>query len=433
MAAATAAPANTTAAAHRPPRQVNVTMTGALTLAWTGDPVRGCAAAGQCGVTGSIQIVPSGSTGSSGGPPPIELSDDSAVARVVTRGPSGAVLSECADLVAVDLQLSIRHTAQGLRAAVPGEFFQPPSAGRCAGPVGSDLNALTLPARRFGAHSYDLSGTVQFDAGPFDVTAQSSLRALVSFGSSVPPPGLRPPGFRVPQPLRPRPALQEHALVRYRIESVQGQLTTLISGLPYPSCAPQGACGDSGRLTQSVSAAGAVSFSASRIVRRRVGAARALADLHRGRLRLSPDLALPPVASSVTETLSGPAGACSDTATGGQLSLQVTVRRRRDGLALTASGPPGLAGDPLRTRCAGPSVSDALPGGSQVLASTPLSPARIGARRLSLTLAASGTFSGLSWSGTRGGAIVLTLVRTRERAGTRRVHIFGGGRGMVLP
>ncbi|MGH2871516.1 MAG: hypothetical protein ACRDL5_03530 [Solirubrobacteraceae bacterium] len=37
---------------------VDVTLSGALTIAWSGNPVRGCAAVGQCGVSGTLQVVP---------------------------------------------------------------------------------------------------------------------------------------------------------------------------------------------------------------------------------------------------------------------------------------------------------------------------------------------------------------------------------------
>src|SRR5579884_3039477 len=70
-------------------RQLNVTVTGALTISWTAEPSLGCAAAGLCGVTGSIEILPAGSSGSSGGPAPIELTDFRATARVIQRGTGG--------------------------------------------------------------------------------------------------------------------------------------------------------------------------------------------------------------------------------------------------------------------------------------------------------------------------------------------------------
>jgi len=47
-------------AAARTSRQRTVTMTGSLTIAWHGDLTRGCAAVGQCGVSGMLQILPSG-------------------------------------------------------------------------------------------------------------------------------------------------------------------------------------------------------------------------------------------------------------------------------------------------------------------------------------------------------------------------------------
>lgn len=80
------------------PRQVNITLSGALTIAWTGDPAHGCAAAGLCGVRGSLEMVQGGeaASASGGGPPPLELADQSAVGRVEITQPDGTVTG-CAD------------------------------------------------------------------------------------------------------------------------------------------------------------------------------------------------------------------------------------------------------------------------------------------------------------------------------------------------
>ncbi|MGH2855968.1 MAG: hypothetical protein ACRDMJ_00630, partial [Solirubrobacteraceae bacterium] len=92
-------------AAGAPGRQVTTTMTGALTIAWQADPARGCAAAGLCGVSGSLEMLAGGSgqssSSSGGGPSPIqaELMDPTAAARVMTLGAAGAPDATCTDLV----------------------------------------------------------------------------------------------------------------------------------------------------------------------------------------------------------------------------------------------------------------------------------------------------------------------------------------------
>ena len=113
--------------------ETNVSLTGSLTITWRGDPARGCAATSQCGVSGALEVVPSGESGSSSGIP-IELQDGSAAARVTERAADGTVTSTCADLVPVDLSFALRHVRGRLRAVSTG-FFEPPSAGRCAGPT----------------------------------------------------------------------------------------------------------------------------------------------------------------------------------------------------------------------------------------------------------------------------------------------------------
>jgi hypothetical protein len=437
---ALAAPA---AAAHQP-RQVNVVLTGSLTVAWNADASRGCAAVGLCGMSGSLEMLPSGAFSASGGPAPLELTDSNAAVRAVTRAADGSVRSTCADLVPVDLLMAVRRTALGLRAVLPrGQFFQPPSAGRCAGPTSADLESITLPARRFGAHSYDLSGTTGFGVGPFEITTRSTLRALISYGKSTPA-GLAGDLFSsvggfsgtVPVPGRPprtRLVLQESAMVAYRVRAIQGSIATTFSGLPAPECVPLGACGDSGRLTASLSGAGGLVFSGSRIVPRRVSPARALADLRSGRMRLAGGFGMTPMRETVSESLVQADGStCTDNASDGEFALVPAELDHHDSLQVESAST-GIGPDPLRTRCPGPSTTDVLGSSSARVASGAFSPSEIGARQLSLTVSASGSFTGLSWSGSRSGTITLTMTRVRLHAGTRRVHELIGQPGVTLP
>ncbi|MFL5862733.1 MAG: hypothetical protein ACJ780_18470 [Solirubrobacteraceae bacterium] len=417
-------------------------MTGSLTIAWTAGAGRGCAAANLCGVSGSLEMLAGGSASASGGPAPFELSDFNAAVRVITRAADGSVRSTCADLLPVDITLTVRHTTRGLRAVLGRQFFQPPSAGRCAGPTSADLGSIRLPVHRFGAHSYDFSGTTGSAAGPFEITTSSTVRALVTFGNSIPiPPGsLFGSGESFsqssPTPARPLPTrsvLQESARVSYRVRAARGSIVTSFFGLPSPRCEPLGACGDSGRLTQSLSGLGGVTFSGSRIVARRVSAAGALADLRSGRMRLSGGFGMSLMREAVTESLTQADGStCADGASGGQVALVPGERGHHDNLEVESASIGG-GPDPLRTRCPGPSATEVLEPHLGLFASAPVSPSEIGAHHLSLTASAGGLFTGLGWSGSRGGTITLTLTRVRERGGTQRVHQLVGRPGVTFP
>ncbi len=418
-------------------RPVNVTITGALTVSWSSDPARGCAAAGLCGVTGSLEMLPGGTTGSSGGPPPLEPQDQTATVRELTRSADGAPVSTCAAVTPLDFTLAIRHTPQGLRAVMPaGAGFLPPSSGPCAGPTGLDLQALALPARRVGAHSYELSGTTAFPAGSFDVTVASTLRALVTYGNSSPGGGLGSGSFLgsgsgPPQPRMHR-ALQETADVEYRIQPLTGSLTTQFSGLASPYCAALGACGANGRLTEDITVGGSISFTASRFVDRVLNRRAVLRDLRSGRLRLDTYLLGPPAHEATSETLAQADGTtCRDSISGGLFAFQATAHRGRNQLTLSSqSGPSG--NDPLRTRCPGPPATQVI-GGGQEIAAAPLATSALGRAHLTLSLSGNGTFSGLGWAGTRAGRLVLRLTRIRERAATHRVQVFSGQPGVTLP
>jgi hypothetical protein len=444
--AASAAPASAAPAALAPAapatrptrstRSTSVELVGSLTIAWQGDQARGCAAAGLCGVSGSLQMLPSGGSSGAPGPPPLELSDPSSVARVVEQSPSGITGATCADLVPVDFVFGVgRSSAGGLRAVVDEDnSVQLPSAGRCAGPTAKDLSALELPARRLGSHGYDLSGRATFGAGPFAVTAISSVRALfsrgsggtnngasgtlstVTVGSSSSPP---------PAGVRTRVELQEHAELVYRIAGVDGGLTTTFAGLAAPFCDPLGACGTSGELAETFSANGTLGFFGSRIVKRRVGSRAALADLRAGRLELERGLAGLPIGETVTETLRRPDGTeCADSSTEDTvLGSSLAGERHSERLALDPSGGGGLDGsDSLRTRCPGPSGADIL--GSSSLAAATLPDRALGTRRLAITFRSAGSFSSSAYAGERGGSVVLSLVRAQASGGTSREPII---------
>ena len=422
------------APARHQPRQVNVALTGSLTIAWTGSPAAGCAAAGVCGVSGSVEMhLGNSSASSSGGPAPLEVTDPSAVARVQTTAPDGAVIT-CADLVPVDFSLAVRRIGGAPRTTIDTPTsLALPSAGRCAGPTGSDLSGLSLPARRFGAHGYDMSGHSTATGGPFQVTVFSSVHAHITFGSQ----GGQPPlgGTSFPggstHPTKPRSALEESATVVYRLSGLGGALTTGFAGLAAPLCDPVGACGASGRLVQSFTARGTVSFSGTRLVSRRVGQAAALADLRRGRLRLFDTFPVSSIRVTTDETISESHGvACRDTSTVRLGSSSTSDRAHGTTDELTLSPNPGAfpggALDPFRTRCPGPSALDILgPYGAPMAAAT-VTAGELGDPRLSIVFHTATTFAGAAYSGERSGSTVLSLTLVRRRGVTRRVKLFTG-------
>ena len=141
----------------RPQRSFSTEVTGPLTIAWSGDPAHGCAAAGLCGVSGTLQMhFGGGELSGSGGPPELMATDDGAVARVQTTAPDGSVTT-CADLVPVQFDIAVHGATARVAGGVLGLGSQAPSAGRCAGPTSGQLAALSSPLRRL-AHGYDLSG-----------------------------------------------------------------------------------------------------------------------------------------------------------------------------------------------------------------------------------------------------------------------------------
>jgi hypothetical protein len=403
-------------ASQRVIKSPNIVFVGTLTITWQGDQARGCAAAGLCGVQGSLEMLSDGGPGGAG-PQSFELDDAFSAARVIERSASGAIDDACSDLVPVDLFLDVRRSSAGQLRAVPDREFtrEPPSAGRCAGPTFRDLRALVLPARKVGRYGYDLSGQTTFGAGPFTVTATSTLRALVD-GVSI----SESSGGVIPIGGPPRGHLfEEHADAVYRIPDIAGALTTRFSGLAAPLCDALGACGSSGGLSDTLSAAGTVSFSGSRTVRHPVGQAAALADLRAGRLPLEVDL--PELTATLSELVTWPDGTmCTDH----NAPMAVSLGFSEFGLTLipglTDAGPG--AGDPLRTRCPGPSAADILDGSP--LAAVTVATSELGAPQLTLTFTSDGSFAASDYAGQRSGSVVFSLVLEHASGGTSRERAF---------
>ncbi len=421
----------------RPPQQVNVALTGALTIAWTGNPAGGCAPVGVCGVHGALDItLGNGQASSSGGPVPLEANDPNAVVRVQSTAPDGTVIP-CSDLVPVDFTFAVAHSGGDLHAGIDSAgSFQLPSSGRCAGPTAADMARITLPARRMGAHGYDLSGQTSIAAGPFQVTAISTVKAHITYGSQGGGPGVgAPPQFI--RPPKPHTVLEEIARVIYRVAGFTGALTTDFAGVAPPVCDTLGTCGASGRLTQTFTARGTLEFVGTRLVTRRGGRGAALVDLARGRMHLFDTFSSVPIRGTVSETSAQTGSApCADTSTAALPNVgSDRPRRGTDDLRLSVGQfgfGPGQS-DPFRTRCAGPSGQDVLGRSGGTLAQVRITAGQLGARRLALTFQGAGAFGGAAYAGRRSGSLTLSLTLVRAGGETRRVRLFAGEPGVPFP
>jgi hypothetical protein len=83
----------------------------------------------------------------------------------------------------------------------------------------------------------------------------------------------------------------------------------------------------------------------------------------------------------------------------------------------------GLASDLLRTYCPGPSGGDVFGtqpfGPPSALAQASVSRHQLQVRQTNISLSSAGSFSGLGYAGTRGGAVRLDLTLLGVTAGTR--------------
>jgi hypothetical protein len=401
--------------------QLSYSPDGTIDYVWTGVPSRGCALVGLCGVTGSLQVVSDETSSSEGGPPSIEVTDDSSVVRVEYPGSPNRI---CVDplLYDVNFVLTGRH-------AGASQPYGDVSAGQCAGPVAADLASVRLPVRREANGDYEMSGSLSFGAGPFEVRVISNMRALVSRiggGSSGtgsypgPPPGSYPKPHRV---------LVEEAHVFYRATAVSGALVDSFAGSAAPLCEPLAACGTTGSVRLTINrVAEEFGFGGMRIVKRRVSKSRALADLRAGRLPFGDNAyGLTPTAT-LAGSVSGP-GTSNCTSAIRSSSLVAFASRptsTTDELFLRPYGVDNISSnqDPLRTRCPGPAGSTIV--GNAAIADGSIPVSGLGAPVIELVLTNPGRFTGLGYAGTRTGSIVITLTREKVTAGTVRARAIGG-------
>lgn len=398
------------------------TTTGSITYTWQGDPTRGCAAMGLCGVQGALILgSQSGSSSTSGGRPTRTIDVPFQVSSGTVRVADGPGAGDCVDVPSPPPggDLLITPGPGGLVARVRGQV----SSGRCAGPRAQDLAGLTLPVKRSGGRypSYDLRGTRSFTAGPFTGRVVSTLVVKTApnpGGSNLVTGGSFPGG-----PPPSRKVLLEHVTLRYRLASLPGSLDVAFSGSSDPFCAALDSCGASGTLA--LSYPGLVrtfEVQASRQVPRRVDAHQALADFRRGRLHYAggfPGGFGAPSTAQVAETFARSGGLrCQDTSESrAPAGLFVTVGSSRSGRRVSLVWSDPFESGLLRTYCPGPTDADVFGTGPQA-ATGSIGPAQLLSRRSAISLAAPGSFAGPGYVGTRSGALEFSLTLERVRAGT---------------
>lgn len=419
---------------HAPRRQqdVHTSLSGPLTIAWSGDPPHGCAAAGLCGVSGTLHVRFGRNAASdgdgfsfSGGDGGLVAGESSGVVRVQTTAPDGTVTT-CADPVSVTLTIVLPGALRPGAGSARVDRIDIPSAGRCAGPSSADLDRISLPPRR-DRKGYDLSGRTSLRAGPLAVTLDSGLHVTVKRTPARSPKKGRGHKGAEGKPTPTHPGLLEDAVVTYRITGMRGSLTTDFAGLAPPRCVGLDACGARGRLVQSFATRGTLRFIGARLVAHAVGRRRALSDLRGGRMPLSDTFGELLIRGHVKETSIQADGMPCHDSSPFVLSLENPPRAQAGTDELILPGGSlfdSFVGDPLRTRCPGPTSADVL-GDAQPLARATVEAAHLGERHLSITFRANSAFAGETYAGHRAGTVVLTLTRVRTRGGTRRETLYG--------
>jgi len=397
----------------------NLVGTGTITYTWQGEPFLGCAAVALCNVVGAMTVAAQGQVDVQNLAGTIIINFGPGTPSVRVLGQPGAAGGECLDTSAQPFpeSLFVRHAAGGRLVA---HFEPPPSSGRCAGPLESDLAGLGIPVRKRGAGkrvSYDLRATEPLLAGPFAGRLVSTLVLRPGGGgSSTSESGGSSGSFLGPP--HPSRTLFERVSVRYGVASVPDVLETAFSGEPDPFCAAVDSCGATGSV--GLSFAGmqrTLTLVASRRVTKRVDAHQALADLRRGRLRIGASMLS--ASLNAAETFVAADGTqCQESSTN-PTRLIVSPARRGTSLSLVLDTGNQFR-DVVRTYCPGPAQTDVFgPGqGLLTLGRGSIGVAQLLAPQSTVTLTSPGSFSGTGYDGSRSGALGLTFTLEHVSAGT---------------
>jgi hypothetical protein len=349
----------------------DLTSSGGVTIAWHGDPARGCAVAGLCGYSGSVEIHPDDGSYDftikgrrlAESFSFLDLYSTPPVVRV-KRSEAGGEDGACVDQPP-SLNFGVTAANAGHGRIRFGLALADISTARCAGP---DLSSLVarLPRRtrslsRLTKHgtSVDFTGQVPFTAGRFRGTVRSTLR--VRFARPAPDVS----SHEVPQPPDRRPRVRVvHLHARYRVTRLDGSLLTSFGALTEPPCADLDACGVSGTSRWAVSSSrGTVAIEAfARARRSDHGVRGALAAIRRGGAIAYGDGDLSGNPGTTTADVSRSGGArCHDTAgvsSPGVSATDVASARLRFELGGEDAYP--SSADLVRTGCPGPRDEDVI-------------------------------------------------------------------------
>lgn len=428
-----------------------VRISGTVTLDFHGDPAAGCAAAGLCGVSGTVVWDPSGPgqvfsyayrrrgqrfEGAllSFGQDAFGNAQPTTSARV-RRGEGGGApgpSSLCADGAGQDFQLVSlgerpgSSVEIGLIARAGADFAGPDNfRTRCAGPVSDDVRSL-LPRRvvseralRRGGGVLHFSADRAFSAGGFTGTLHSNVVMHLGRTQDL------LEAQRSDEPFRTHPVRRRAIDVRYRVERVSGQVVTGVRGLADPDlCGPLDACGLMGTVTTTTRASSGVA------------GVSALAGLRhsRGELRRAVGLAPGGAPSGVRAfgsaywehdagtivsalTRDG-AGGCSDAqpvdGAGG-----LTLAFSRNVVHASYGSSDSFPSDLLRTRCPGPPGAEAAGTGALATGTVPLSAFR--RRRVTLRLTTGRSYRADGYRGSTSPDVTIVLRRTGIR---QHVEVF---------
>ena len=415
-----------------------LTVSGALTYIWHGDPSRGCAARGLCGARGSVIVRFDGFAQVNGrlAQGIVAIDSASATARVRREDPN-AQPGECVDtipLVGFAITL-VRQHGRAFRANLGASQI---SGGRCAGPLADQLARLRLGAVRLGTRAigFDLRGRVPFAAGPYsgelistlvlrpDTTDQVGGGGTTVFASSS-------SSSASPSPRRRTRVLIEYVRFRYRVSGASGMIGADFAGTRPPDCEVLDSCATSGTVRLGTTPfAETITLTGSRAVTRAVGRRRALTDARAGRFLLYATPLLKPIGTTTTEAIvrTGGAGAsCVDTTTArATLFAGVTGAGFARRGVLFALSDAGDGSDPLRTNCPGPTGADIAGSSSPfdfapaLLTSGVLAPRALGAPHTLITMRNAARFRSAGYTGTRVGALTISLALSSANTGTRR-------------
>jgi hypothetical protein len=436
LAAAAAAAALLVATAPADARPIDldgqIQISGGLTVAWHGDPARGCGEAGLCGYRGSVVLRPdygdygltvSGRRVADGfgalsffEPPIIR----------VKRQESGGDEAACVDVSSLPV-VGVVATNGGvgrvrLRLDASGLFPE-----RCAGPNLSNVLA-GLPRRslslsrlmRRGAPA-DFRGRVPFTAGRFSGTVRSTLmlrfaRALSSGREVVREPPGQPPRRRI-----------VHLTARYRVARLFGTLSTSFGAIDGESCEELDACGVTGTSMWAVSSSrGSVLIDGyASALRRDHGVRGALAAVRRGGAEVFGYADLERNFGTTTADVSRPnAPACHDTSSVPSPGLEADnsgTRRLTFDLGGEEAFP--FASDLVRTGCPGPRQDDIVGNPPfAIWATGSLAVTHVGRPSLTVNTRRSADFEAHGYSGSRTANFTLALRRTSLRASYSRVR-----------